>query len=603
MSAFTQLHSTLICAFLGVSSTVLFGQEVLHHWPGYQTSGFFPGSVSQAGDVNQDGLPDVLVGDNINSVYLYSGGSGDLIRSYVGEGTSGRFGESVAAIPDEDGDGVSDHLIGAPVDGPSPTGRAYLYSGRTGILITFFEGENSPDYFGIAVAPLGDLDADGTPDLGISATAAHSKGAVYLYSGKTLQLIRRDDPPGYGGSFGAAISKLGDVDRDGHDDYIAGWPSIYNVSEAFVISGKTGAYLHRFRHDYYYRFGEALSDLEDVDGDGINDLIIGAVWWWSSYVYSGASGALIKEIPPLDLASCSCEVGRTGDFNHDGADEFFVGDPRANANGLSDSGRVAVYCGATLDLLYAYEGGVAYGYLGYPVSSAGDFNLDGIPDLLVGATGTDVGGKRGAGCLYVYSGLHPPQVLSITPNRTRYDSTATVTLKGDHLSTNSNVSVEFGGLLASNVVVVDDETIICDAPPQPPSVVDVVFRSPIGTATLEEGFAYTPALELDGDPAPGAAVTLRLLLEVGDDVFAILGAPPPKDISTPPFQGALCVAPFALLSFLVDSPSQELAWTFSIPGDPALSGVTALIQALVGPTFTGDPPDAIWTQCLAVTIL
>ncbi len=165
------------------------GQDgaILHWWPapfGLDRSGW---AVSGAGDVNEDGFTDVLVGapddDTTNgvgtgSVRLYSGINGFLLHEWLGDSAGDEFGTAVDGGRDVDGDGVPDVVVGAPRDddGAADAGRVSVLSGQDGALLWTVDGDAASDLLGHAAAHAGDLDADGFGDWIGGAYAADDGG-------------------------------------------------------------------------------------------------------------------------------------------------------------------------------------------------------------------------------------------------------------------------------------------------------------------------------------------------------------------------------------------------------------------------------------------
>ena len=183
-------------------------------------------SLSSAGDVDADGLADIIVGapgatigdlTGAGSAFVYSGASGALIHRLDGEASLDHFGGSVSAAGDVDADGIPDLLVGAPFADPGSrvdAGSAYIYSGSGGSLILRLDGQAPGDEFGLTTALSKDLDGDGTPDLIVGAhladpTGRRAGGSIYLHSGTDGSLIRRLDGRAPGDRFGASLSSLG----------------------------------------------------------------------------------------------------------------------------------------------------------------------------------------------------------------------------------------------------------------------------------------------------------------------------------------------------------------------------------------------------------
>lgn len=218
-------------------------------------------------------------------------------------------------------------------------------------------------------------------------------------------------------------------------------------------------------------------------------------------------------------------------------------------------------------------------------------DLDGDPRIF-GAT-VDLGSDEYVG---------GPMIHSISPNRTKYDQSLSVTIGGHLFSVHPGVQVLFGSSPASNVVVVDDQTITCDAPASEPGPADVVVSNDLGAGTLPQGFIYTPATQIVGTPLVGSTVTIRYHVDPGDEILALYGVPPLQSVPTPPYVGELCIVPFHVFFVVPGWPLDVFSIDVDIPNDPALSGVQVLLQALVGPSLATPPKDGVWTNCATLAI-
>jgi hypothetical protein len=206
----------------------------------------------------------------------------------------GHFGYAVSGVEDVDADGRNDFLIGASEEtsNASDEGRVYVFSGGTGALLHTLVSPNveAEGAFGIAIAGVPDVDSDGRGDLlvganGESLSPDHDEaGRAYLFSGATGALLHtlRSPVALRGGYFGASVAGVDDVDGDGKSDLLVGMPSRFvfaDAGRAFVFSGATGALLQVLvspNSEPFGSFGIAVAGLLDVDWDGRGDLLVGA---------------------------------------------------------------------------------------------------------------------------------------------------------------------------------------------------------------------------------------------------------------------------------------------------------------------------------------
>ncbi len=397
-------------------------------------------SVSGAGDVNGDGLDDLLVGAGNadaagngfagESYVVFGKADGTAVNlSAVAAGTGGFVingidqydlsGASVSGAGDVNGDGLDDLLVGAP--GADPAGNEY--AGESYVV------------FG---------KADGTA-VNLSAVAAGAGGFV-------INGIDPFDRSGY------SVSGAGDVNGDGLDDLIVGSfradPGGDSAAgESYVVFGKadgtavnlsavaagTGGFVINGRDPSDYS-GQSVSGAGDVNGDGLDDLIVGArladhaddMEAGESYVVFGKAGGTAVNLSALGTGGFSINgidtedysgrsVSGAGDVNGDGLADLLVGAFGADPAGDTNAGESYMVFGKAdgtpvlLSAVVAGTGGFVINGIdphdlsGFSVSSAGDVNGDGLDDLLVGAFGADPAGDNSAGESYVvFSPFDPP---------------------------------------------------------------------------------------------------------------------------------------------------------------------------------------------------
>lgn len=267
--------------------------------------------IELAGDVNGDGIPDVIAGaPGSGHAYVYSGKDGHVLLTFTGEDPANdAFGTHVSTVGDVDGDGRADVIVGAPGNsaGGAKAGRAYVYSGKDGHLLLKLTGETAGDGFGSTVG--------GSTDkrnhfiiVGAGAAGPKKAGRTYVYDGLSTKpkfVIESDDT---GKALGFMfVSVLGDVDGDKVPDiYAADFGNAAkgpSTGRVYVHSGKDGKRLMTLTGESAGEgFGIGTATAGDVDHDGRADLVVGA-WQYAGaapsggrvYLYSGKDGQLLKK--------------------------------------------------------------------------------------------------------------------------------------------------------------------------------------------------------------------------------------------------------------------------------------------------------------------
>ncbi len=310
-------------------------------------------------------------------------------------GSDSRFGASVASVGDLDGDGVPEFIVGAYFQS-TPLGQngvAYVYSGATQTVLRSHEAVIHADWTGWSVAAVGDMDLDGVPDYAIGHPQYDWPvfGRVTVHSGATGNLIQEWIGTESLGFFGSSVAGAGDLNQDGVPDVLVG--AIYGGGgngSAFAYSGADGTILHQYHATTGNYLGQAVANAGDVDGDGVDDMLIGAPNTnvggagaaGEAFVYSGATGALIYQYQGADqLDHLGRAVAGVGDLNGDGNDDFAIGMPSRELGGVSKAGSVFVYSGVDGSELYRLDGEAADNLFGSAIAAVADLDHDGVPLL------------------------------------------------------------------------------------------------------------------------------------------------------------------------------------------------------------------------------
>lgn len=336
------------------------------------------------------------------------------------------FGWALCDVGDVDGDGASDFVVGAPsgttsyVDGtPRRTfssldpGSAWLLSGRDLSPIRAWAGHLPRDEFAYSVEAARDLDSDGRADVLVGAPGAGSMSAFSTAYGKGIFTVHSEDPDV---RFGHTLRSVDDMDGDGHEDFLIGAPagakSKDTPGKVVVVSGRTRQVVRTIAApDGDASFGFSVVGGLRIDGDGIPEVVVGSPFAKAAHpgssgevrVFSGHDGRQLARIRAEEhRSSFGFSLCLVADLDGDGREDLAVGAPAA---GTERGGVVDVLSTATWKPLRTFgneRGEVGVGWyddenrFGYSLSASGDLDGHGARDLVVGApTGFWQGGRLG----------------------------------------------------------------------------------------------------------------------------------------------------------------------------------------------------------------
>ncbi len=358
-------------------------------------------SVSEAGDINGDGIDDLIMLGGNGKTYIVFGHNGGFDASFNLSQLDGSNGFVINSIDEGDGsgwsvseagdindDGIDDLIIGAPFadpNGNSSAGETYIVFGNSGGFNASFNlsqldgsnglvinGIDEGDQSGRSVSDAGDINGDGIDDLIIGAPFAspndiRDAGETYIVFGNSggfdasINLSQLDGSNGFvingidvNDGSGISVSGTGDINDDGIDDLII---DTLDAEETYIVFGNSGGFdatLNLSQLDGSNGFvvikntelgdvlGNSVSDAGDINGDGIDDLIISSRYAGETYIVFGNSGDFdaTLNLSQLDgsngfvINGSTASVSGAGDINGDGIDDLIIGAPYANPGGF-----------------------------------------------------------------------------------------------------------------------------------------------------------------------------------------------------------------------------------------------------------------------------
>lgn len=347
-------------------------------------------SVASAGDVNGDNYDDVLVAseycgvlDREGRVYLFLGSASGLSSTSAwmieGGDSDESLGWSIASAGDVNDDGFDDVIIGAPWASypEGHEGRAYaFYGSASGLSTTADWVEESNVHwsgFGVSVASAGDVNGDGYSDVIIGHhnmdNPEEDEGRAYVYYGSVDGLVA--DPAWQfennhaGSGLGESVASAGDVNGDGYSDVIVGAFRYSNPGERegiayLFLSSPSGLSLtpdwEVESNQDYAEYGQSVDSAGDVNDDGYDDVLVGAPWYSNgeqsegrAFLYYGSpTGPMAAPIHTAESNQVDAHMGYSvasaGDVNGDEIADIIVGISWFDG-GQGNEGRAIVYHG------------------------------------------------------------------------------------------------------------------------------------------------------------------------------------------------------------------------------------------------------------------
>lgn len=442
-------------------------------------------------DFNGDGISDVLISAHFNddtnnsvnnsgAVYLFYGrenfpttfnaAQADVI--FRGEETDSHFGKFIAGVQDLNGDGFDDILIGAALKDQeinsvmeSNVGAVYIFLGSTTPAAeklasqadVILSGQMANEWFGYSVGGLGDINGDGLGDFIIGAIGAYPINDPLLRAGRAYVYYGSNSLPPALNAAQADIVFTGQADRHHLGNYVSGSVDFNHdglddiviaeeMNDSLSASDAGAVYLffgsQSFSNSYSPTqadvifhgslggdfFGSSVEKAGDINGDGIDDLIIGARYRddaafgsGAAYVYFGSetpqntytiSDAMLTFIGQTDNDYLGNDVAQAGDFDGDCRDDLLIA---AYNNDNIANGTGSVYLFNRLmtfprtisanDAAITFQGQAENNWFGQSVTGGKDLNRDGYPDVMIGAYHNDSNGNR-AGSAYLFLGNH-----------------------------------------------------------------------------------------------------------------------------------------------------------------------------------------------------
>jgi hypothetical protein len=338
------------------------------------------------------------------------------------------------ASGDFNGDGVVDIAIGSPcahASGFKRAGRVTVHSGDDGRRLAAFRGTKLGQQFGASLAFVGDLDGDAGDELvvgsfGWSTASLAGAGKLEILNDRREVLLFVEGMSA-GGDFGESVAVVPDADGDGLDDLLVGAGDEREGAErkgrAYLISSADGAELDRSTGvSRFDGWGSTVAAAPDVNGDATPDLIVG------SNLADGPAGenvGTLKVLSGLDMSVVLLEI--SGGTEHKLgeavgvvglAEGLYVGVPGADSGGKNKAGDVRLYAwDGTASAPVTEPTPAVTASFGSALAVLGDVDGDSVADFAASAPVRDAASAADVGALYTFSGASGGVIWNDLGNR------------------------------------------------------------------------------------------------------------------------------------------------------------------------------------------
>lgn len=496
-------HPSLFLSLVVLAGSTTLAQERVYQFGEFATHGDdFGRAVSDVGDLDGDGVTDLLVGapfddnagTNAGVVWVHSGATGDVLWWRLGDWAGDNFGWALDSLGDINGDGTGDYIVGAPGWDNGGTwqansGAVYVISGETGATIAFLPTNQLNANQGYAVRGLGDITGDGVNDYAYSTpffdiNGLTDNGSVTVHSGAGTQYLfaryGQENSAFYGYSIGAARA----TSSPATSRILVGAPGVDGLGvdrgQGQLLDGNGTTHATFPGSTDHEWFGATVAEVGDANKDGWTDFAIAAPY--ADILFVGADAGSVKVFSGISNSYLFSITGATaganfgqslagcGDFDGDGWDDLLIGAPNDDS-GAVDGGEARLVSGRTGATMHSWTGGVN-DHMGRAVSSAGDLNGDGHEDIIFGADDAPFG----AGEAYVHlSHVDAPMTYCVAKDNSQNctpqiasSGVPSLSIANDfHVTASNVISQKFGilfwGAAAHNAPFLDGT--LCVLPP------------------------------------------------------------------------------------------------------------------------------------------